>query len=74
MATTITERPEWQQRVVQELHDLSDKVVKLRRYLATDTYRGLPQEDQALLVMQLQSMITYEAVLLKRVERFDANR
>lgn len=68
----VKPRPDYQQRVVEELYALSDKVVALKKFFGTPVYNSLSTKQQTLLVLQLNAMITYEAVLKARVEDFDA--
>lgn len=59
-----------QARVVDEKNELDDKLGKLEGFLATDLFRGLPDEDRDLLVAQFGLMQAYSEVLAQRIERF----
>lgn len=59
-----------QQRVVDELHELSDKIQKLTVFTHGDIFRGLTPVDQGLLRTQLDTMKAYGNVLETRIARF----
>lgn len=56
---------EWQERVLQEHKELSDKVNKLTNYLAKDNHH-----EQSLLWIQLKSMRVYKEILTVRIKEF----
>jgi hypothetical protein len=59
-----------EQRVVDELSDLSLKIEKLNAFKDTFTWIGLSVNDQCLLLDQLRAMCSYQEILRKRIERF----
>lgn len=61
---------EWQQRVVKEYDELSQKVLKLVEFVFGAQFQDLPTEDQTLLRVQLGAMSSYSAILEARMQRF----
>jgi len=61
---------EWQQRVVKEYDELSQKILKLVEFVFDSKFQELPTEDQTLLRAQLGAMSSYSAILELRMQRF----
>lgn len=61
---------EYQERVLEEQRELSEKIVKLIRFTTTGTYRELPIEERQLLTSQLHAMTHYNDVLTQRIANF----
>lgn len=61
-----------QQRVVDEKHDLDEKLSKLRPFLGTEIFAGLPGDEQARMQRQVEHMAAYSDVLGERIEAFPA--
>ena len=59
-----------QERVVNERTDLIEKITKLHAFFKTEIFEDLQEEDQNLLEEQVQLMMDYSDVLLKRINRF----
>ena len=59
-----------EQRVVDERTDLIEKITKLHAFFKTEIFGNLQEEDQNLLEEQVQLMMNYSDVLLKRINRF----
>ncbi len=59
-----------EQRVVDERLELIEKITKLHAFFKTDIFENLQEEDQNLLEEQVQLMMNYSDVLLKRINRF----
>jgi len=59
-----------EQRVVDERTELIEKITKLHAFFKTDIFENLKEEDQKLLEEQVQLMMNYSDVLLKRINRF----
>lgn len=59
-----------EQRVVDERTDLIEKITKLHAFLKTEIFENLQEKDQELLEEQVQIMMNYSDVLLKRINRF----
>lgn len=59
----------WRARLFQEESDLRQKSEKLKKFILSDNYDGLPEIDRKDLKEQLQHMENYHAVLLRRVSR-----
>ena len=60
-----------QERVVQELKDLTDKREKLAFFIGTSkTFSGLPDDEQQRLRRQFDIMVQYEGVLQERIDHF----
>ena len=61
----------WQQRVVEERGELSDRIVKLNLFLNGESVSALPHEDYLLLTNQYAVMVLYHDVLDRRIARFN---
>lgn len=58
----------WQQRVLDELAQLTERLDKLATYLQSDSYSQLSEEDQRLLSDQAEVMVAYQAILQARID------
>ena len=70
MTEEIIPRPEWQQRVLKEMEELEDKVLKLHKYVESQAFQSLHVVDKSLLLEQLQVMRMYRGILISRTQRF----
>ncbi len=61
---------EFQQRVVTEKAELDDKISRLRPFLASETFKALPNDEQERLQTQLALMCSYSDVLGERIAAF----
>lgn len=61
---------EWQQRVITEYDELSQKLFKLVEFVFGEEVQELPTEDQTLLRAQLGAMSSYSSILELRMQRF----
>ena len=61
---------EFQNRVVQESLELSNRLTKLSTFLQTPTFHGLPYPEQKRLKRQELLMILLEEVLAERISAF----
>ncbi len=59
-----------EQRVVEELAQLDERMEKLQLFMTTDIYAGLKLPDQVLLRNQLAFMQEYAHILRQRIMRF----
>ncbi|CDH04925.1 hypothetical protein KKJ25_12250 [Xenorhabdus bovienii] len=59
-----------QQRVIDELTELNEKIEKLSDFIGGAIYNGLDETDRVLLAMQLSVMKAYSEILHKRINRF----
>lgn len=60
----------YKEKLEEEHRDLFGKCERLYNFIETNpTYKDLPLEEQADLKEQLQHMLGYEAVLLRRYNR-----
>ncbi len=59
-----------QQRVVDELAELQDKVNKLSIFIDTNLFQELSHTDRHLLTTQLDAMRVYGNILAMRIDRF----
>lgn len=71
MDPVITERPEHQQRVIEEQQQLSDRLVKLAAFVTAPKFSGIPAEERDLLREQLTLMSKLQRVLDQRIQLFD---
>ena len=58
----------YQQRVMQELHELWDRLIKLNMFIDSQEFFRLSDAEQSLLREQATHMIYYHRTLLKRVD------
>lgn len=56
------------ERVEAELGDVSKKLGTLQRFIGTDAFFKLPEEQQILLYLQANTMDTYVKILLRRLK------
>lgn len=61
---------EWQQRIITEYDELSQKILKLVEFVFGEQFSKLPTTDQTLLRAQLGAMSSYSAILELRMQRF----
>lgn len=62
-----------QQRVVDEQHELADRINKLSTFLVGETFKALGNAEQSRLRRQRTAMEAYDQVLLERIAAFDTN-
>lgn len=61
----------YQKRVIQEQKELQDKINKLESFLGDYDKRLIPSKiEYSLLCKQLESMLTYNNILLERIDLF----
>ncbi len=60
----------FQQRVVDEKVDLSEKLSKLQAFFDTPIFKALPADEQARMRAQAFHMSGYEAALNARIDNF----
>ncbi len=60
----------FQERVINELEELNEKLSKLSDFLQTEFYDSLPQVEQDMLLMQKNVMTVYANILASRISRF----
>ncbi len=63
-------RPAYQQRVIEELDDLGERVIKLRAFHGGPQYNVLPIAEQFRLTRQLALMIALSGILAERIAAF----
>lgn len=59
-----------QQRVVDEMNELDEKLGKLASFLATPIFIGLQADEQKRLIRQHGVMLEYSAILSERIAAF----
>lgn len=59
-----------QERVVDELQELTIKRDSLLSFLDTKIFKSMESQDRNLLIIQLETMDTYVYILTCRIERF----
>lgn len=59
-----------QQRVVDEKTSLDEKIQKLAAFIDTDTFDGLPDDEQDRLERQMVVMNEYSEILGERIAAF----
>ena len=60
----------YQERIVNESNELSDKISKLSTFLKTPMFTDLPREEKVLLKQQHMLMLDYRTILIQRINRF----
>ena len=60
----------YQERVVEELMQLTERYEKLRVFLESEKFNDVVKEEQHRMHMQLQAMGTYKTILEQRVGYF----
>lgn len=61
---------DWQQRVQEEASQLRDRLIRLREFLNTPKFSGLPASERERLARQLRHMNGYFEVLQERIAAF----
>ncbi|MDC9603518.1 crAss001_48 related protein [Xenorhabdus griffiniae] len=61
-----------QQRVIDELAELNERIEKLSVFIGSNTYNALEESDCYLLKMQRSAMYNYAEILHMRVKRFSS--
>jgi len=61
---------EYQSRVVEEYHDLGNKIDRLGEFIEGDLFQLLDYQNRTLLLDQSDAMIKYLDILNKRIELF----
>lgn len=61
----------FQRRVVTEQNELTEKLVKLRQFIATDAFRLIGDHECGLLMAQSQHMADYSNILAQRIVLFE---
>ncbi|PAJ94418.1 crAss001_48 related protein [Burkholderia ubonensis] len=68
---TVANRPDYQQRVIDEREQLAERLVSLERFVASQKFMELHRCDRFLLSAQLGAMKQYEQLLQERIWRFE---
>ena len=61
---------EYQERVIQEQKDLSEKIVKLTTFIMNINLKNINENEWELLNYQLRDMLSYNQLLQKRISLF----
>ena len=64
------DRPDWQQRVIDEHAEIEGRCDRLAAFLGTSTFEALPSAEQERLVRQSGIMVQYSDVLAERIKAF----
>ncbi|KVN31814.1 hypothetical protein WJ63_06680 [Burkholderia pyrrocinia] len=67
----MANRPDYQQRVIDEREQLAERLGRLERFVASPRFMELHRCDRFLLSAQLGAMKQYEQLLQERIWRFD---
>ena len=67
-----TQPTTFQDRVRAEAAELDDRVTKLKAFTSTETFGGLPVDEQERMLAQLAAMTDYSACLAERIQAFGA--
>lgn len=60
----------YQERVVTEQNELTEKLVKLRQFIATDEFHLIDDHERSLLMAQAHHMASYSDTLAQRIVLF----
>ncbi|MBY4723992.1 MULTISPECIES: crAss001_48 related protein [Burkholderia] len=66
----MADRPDYQQRVIDEHAQLAERLEKLERFVASPKFAELHRCDRFLLSAQFGAMKQYERILQERIWRF----
>ena len=66
----MTTRPDYQQRVIDERHQLEEQLVNLSRFVSSQKFCELPETDRSLMRQQSYLMFRLLCVLDRRIARF----
>ena len=58
----------YQERMITELKELSDKIEKLDAFIQSEKYMALPKQKRILMMLQLNAMNQYATILACRCE------
>lgn len=64
-------RPLYQERVLTEQTELTEKLVKLRQFIATEEFASVPTDERNLLLGQSSHMAAYSDILAQRIAKFE---
>lgn len=64
----ITEKFELLSKLVKEIRDLKSKITKLVKFIETEDFNSLDDENRELLLQQKEEMNKYLSILEKRFE------
>lgn len=64
----ITEKFELLSKLVKEIRDLKTKITKLVKFIETENFNSLDDENRELLLQQKEEMSKYLSILEKRFE------
>ena len=64
---------EFQQRVIDEKNELSERTDRLDAFISSKTFDTLPPDEQLRLRRQLSVMCAYREILRQRIEAFTIN-
>ena len=62
---------DYQERVTTERFELDEKYRKLDTFIMGELFDTLSTIDQILLIQQLNAMLLYSGLLMKRIQRFN---
>lgn len=74
MPDQIIARPEHEVRVMQELHDLDTRTLRLEAFMRTPAYMAISMTHKQLMARQLQLHRELHRVLSDRIHQFDKER
>lgn len=60
--------PDYVKRMEEELKELEERIVKLSKFIESDTFKYIRYEKQDLLTEQIGVMIHYQRLLQKRLQ------
>lgn len=58
---------EWQERVIEERAQLTERIGRLLQFVAGPIFKSLSPQERGLLSRQLTAMRSYEALLSERI-------
>lgn len=71
---TGVEMPDWFERLLEELNELTGRIERLRAFMKTEKFENeLDDIQKNLLTTQLSAMVTYESILMLRIDDELAN-
>jgi len=67
----MAEVQDFQQRVLDEEKQLRDRIHALSRWIGSEKFATIDFEEQMLLREQLASMLSYQTILYRRIQKWD---
>lgn len=64
---------EFLDRLKIEKNELSDKIIRLQKFIESEKFENIGDNQQSLLIIQLSVMLSYESILNIRIIEIEKN-